>query len=281
MPCSSSWPIHKLQMEELSKHNRLLELQQALDRKAMETSRLYLDPVADRACLDRRSGWCEPSARRCDSRSWRAATASPAFSTTSILSARPRASCAMRKNPRAASVWCWSTWTTSSGSTTPTATRRAMPCWSRQRHLCQTHLRNVDVFGRLGGEEFGLALPDCSLDQGVEVVERIRLAIAATPVEVNIPGDVLSASFGLASTATAATTLAVLMANADAAFYRAKSWPQSGRDACRARRDLRLTRCCRALYLTGRVGSAIRVRRCAKLRHLPVECVPCAECFVC
>ena len=34
--------IHRLQMDELGKQNRLLELQQALDQKAMEASRLYL-----------------------------------------------------------------------------------------------------------------------------------------------------------------------------------------------------------------------------------------------
>jgi PleD family two-component response regulator len=54
--------------------------------------------------------------------------------------------------------------------------------------VCQTILRSIDVFGRLGGEEFGLVLPACSLDEGVEMVERMRAVTAAMPVDVNSPG---------------------------------------------------------------------------------------------
>ena len=42
----------------------------------------------------------------------------------------------------------------------------------------RTRLREVDFLARYGGEEFAVILPDCELDQAVEVIDRVR---AATP----------------------------------------------------------------------------------------------------
>ncbi len=46
----------------------------------------------------------------------------------------------------------------------------------------ETVLRGGDLVGRLGGEEFGVLLPNCSEEQGYIVAERIRTAIGATSV---------------------------------------------------------------------------------------------------
>nr|WP_277344503.1 GGDEF domain-containing protein [Oleiagrimonas sp. C23AA] len=90
--------------------------------------------------------------------------------------------------------------------------------------LCRQMLRGEDLFGRLGGEEFGMLLPGCTCEQGVDIANRIRLALADTPVrafedhaEVSI-----SASFGLACTDQSGYDMNQLCNDADTALYRAK-----------------------------------------------------------
>ena len=83
-------------------------------------------------------------------------------------------------------------------------------------------LRDVDLAGRWGGEEFLLILPGTDLEGGAEVAERIRIALAGrmmlavdgTPIPV-------TASFGVAATPPAKTA-SDLFAAADAAMYEAK-----------------------------------------------------------
>jgi diguanylate cyclase (GGDEF)-like protein len=87
---------------------------------------------------------------------------------------------------------------------------------------CQTHLRSTDVFGRLGGEEFGILLPDCTLERAYRRAEQIRVAITTTATGDNAPGIPISASFGVAVTARSGYELRVLLIHADEALYRAK-----------------------------------------------------------
>jgi diguanylate cyclase (GGDEF)-like protein len=94
--------------------------------------------------------------------------------------------------------------------------------------ICRRELRASDVFGRLGGEEFGALMPGCVRAQGIEVATRIRRALTAAPMELS-PDAVLtvSASFGLACTDASGYALSQLFTDADAALYRAK---RGGRD---------------------------------------------------
>lgn len=88
--------------------------------------------------------------------------------------------------------------------------------------VCQQQLRPADLFGRLGGEEFGILLHDCSRAQGMEIANRVRIAVGATPLEKDGCAVVVSASVGLASTETSGYGLQRLCMEADAALYRAK-----------------------------------------------------------
>ena len=84
-------------------------------------------------------------------------------------------------------------------------------------------LRSTDLLGRLGGEEFGILITGCSCDQGLEVANRIRHALAATPVTLDSQVTVMvSASLGLACAASSSYMLRLLLIDADAALYRAK-----------------------------------------------------------
>jgi diguanylate cyclase (GGDEF)-like protein len=92
---------------------------------------------------------------------------------------------------------------------------------------CRQNLRQGDVFGRLGGEEFGILLPDCIAATAFDRAENLRKAIAAIPVEADGSHVAISASFGVSSTERAGHDLQRLLVDADHALYRAK---HSGRN---------------------------------------------------
>jgi diguanylate cyclase (GGDEF)-like protein len=87
---------------------------------------------------------------------------------------------------------------------------------------CRVHLRETDLFGRFGGEEFGILLPSCNLADARQRCEQLRIAIAEIAQH---PGSMVanvSASFGIAATGSSGYELRQLLAHADAALYRAK-----------------------------------------------------------
>lgn len=87
-------------------------------------------------------------------------------------------------------------------------------------------VRDCDVAGRVGGEEFCIAVWDCPNDPAERLAERIRQAFTRLEHE-NLSDDIrLTASFGLA-TAHEGESYAHLFGRADQALYRAKS---NGRD---------------------------------------------------
>ena len=60
-------------------------------------------------------------------------------------------------------------------------------------------LREEDLMGRLGGEEFAMLLPDTDQDGAMKMAERIRKAIDAEPVRGNGIEVRITASFGIAA----------------------------------------------------------------------------------
>jgi two-component system, cell cycle response regulator len=88
--------------------------------------------------------------------------------------------------------------------------------------LLQETLRDVDLAGRWGGEEFLLILPGTGLTGGAQVAERVRAALASRIV-LTVEGTPIpvTASFGVAAVPPAKTA-SELFAAADAALYEAK-----------------------------------------------------------
>jgi two-component system cell cycle response regulator len=78
--------------------------------------------------------------------------------------------------------------------------------------------RVEDVVGRWGGEEFIVILPHCGLDGAVVVSERIRKAVAASPVRSD-DGVVIPVTVSIGCTGGADDRL---IERADAALYAAK-----------------------------------------------------------
>ena len=90
----------------------------------------------------------------------------------------------------------------------------------------QTILRNGDLFGRLGGEEFGLLLPATSIEEANILAERIRKHVSNTRIQLKEKSLNITVSIGVACLHPG-MSLNDLFHNADMALYQAK---QSGRD---------------------------------------------------
>ncbi len=208
--------VHALQMDELGKQNRLLELQQALDRKAMEASRLYvllllivLASIGLWLVRIKRSQLRFKKLARRDS-------LTGILNHQHFFSETEQALRYAEKSSRNACVVLidldhFKRINDSYGHAVGDAVLIKIAA------VCRMHLRSIDVFGRLGGEEFGLLLSECSLDKGVDIVDRMRTTMATTIFDEKIPENAISASFGLASTEVSGYASSVLMAHADAA----------------------------------------------------------------
>ena len=92
-------------------------------------------------------------------------------------------------------------------------------------HLIEQSVRNVDVAGRYGGEEFVVLLVETGRDAALVVAERIRARISGTGFSAD--GTPLTVSIGVAGFPEDAARREELLEKADAAMYLAK---RRGRD---------------------------------------------------
>lgn len=94
------------------------------------------------------------------------------------------------------------------------------------RVLRSSGLRQSDFLGRIGGEEFAVALPETALKDAVEAGERVRSLLAATPVSFASENFSLTVSIGI-SEYREGDSQETLLHRADQAMYQAK---QTGRN---------------------------------------------------
>jgi diguanylate cyclase (GGDEF)-like protein len=97
--------------------------------------------------------------------------------------------------------------------------------------LCRTESRTTDMVARLGGEEFGILLPQTVLAEAEIIAERLRQSVADYAVQLDGEAEPLrfTVSIGLAATGPD-VTIEQLISRADRALYRAK---QAGRNCIR------------------------------------------------
>jgi diguanylate cyclase (GGDEF)-like protein len=94
--------------------------------------------------------------------------------------------------------------------------------------VAQSCLREEDMIGRLGGEEFAALFVNCAPGEAAAVAERIRAAIADTVVPIDDGRTVpMTVSIGMAETREISTSIEALLSAADKALYAAKT---SGRN---------------------------------------------------
>ena len=85
-------------------------------------------------------------------------------------------------------------------------------------------MRNYDLVGRYGGEEFLVVLPGCGLDGALAQAERIREAISSQPFRVQGSSFGITCSLGVSWRAGATAEDATgLIREADLALYQAKA----------------------------------------------------------
>lgn len=87
--------------------------------------------------------------------------------------------------------------------------------------LATACLRNEDVLGRIGGEEFAAFLPDAAMADARLIAERLRAHIAAHPFAGTQGPIPLTISIGIAQ-CQSGETIETALHRADAAMYRAK-----------------------------------------------------------
>lgn len=95
--------------------------------------------------------------------------------------------------------------------------------------LLRAEVRDYDVVGRFGGEEFAVLLPDITENHAIAIAERIRKAVTELSVDVEIEDHRvttvtgLSVSIGVAVCPDSGTVVDRLLLAADTALYKAKS----------------------------------------------------------
>jgi diguanylate cyclase (GGDEF)-like protein/PAS domain S-box-containing protein len=88
--------------------------------------------------------------------------------------------------------------------------------------VLQSRLRGGDTLGRLGGDEFGILLQSCSLDQALRVAENLRHAIRDYRFVWQEGVYAVGVSIGIAEITRETTNVANVMSAADVACYDAK-----------------------------------------------------------
>ncbi|WP_051260983.1 sensor domain-containing diguanylate cyclase [Desulfovibrio inopinatus] len=87
--------------------------------------------------------------------------------------------------------------------------------------IIRKSLREIDIFGRLGGEEFAVALPITTQDGAAIAAERLRRAVSTLRITAHPEPFSFTVSLGVAQLDN--SDLDNLLKRADAALYKAKS----------------------------------------------------------
>lgn len=211
----------KLQIDTLAKQNKILELQQALGKKAMEASQLWIILLLTLLAF---IGFVAYRIKRSQMRFMKLARRdglTGIFNRQHFVNEADRHLQYCRKSARDA---CMVLLDLDHFKTVNDTHGHAVGDRVLKRAVaaCQAHLRSTDVFGRLGGEEFGMLLPECSLDQVLARVEQMRISVATVSAGGDAPNVPISASFGVSTAANSGYDLRQLMMDADDALYRAK-----------------------------------------------------------
>ncbi len=94
-------------------------------------------------------------------------------------------------------------------------------------NILKDNLRNYDIVGRVGGEEFAMLLPNSDIDTATRIAERIREKIANSSTPFQQTAIKLTISIGLTAIHEDEINIDSIIKRADKALYKAKN---SGRN---------------------------------------------------
>ncbi|CAA7625638.1 Signal transduction protein [Candidatus Terasakiella magnetica] len=83
-------------------------------------------------------------------------------------------------------------------------------------------VRRTDIIARIGADEFAVLLPETDMEEGRQVAEKLRAAVAETQLGLPVGGVRVTASIGLVSYPDNADDVQRLAIAADVAIYKAK-----------------------------------------------------------
>jgi diguanylate cyclase (GGDEF)-like protein len=83
-------------------------------------------------------------------------------------------------------------------------------------------LRDIDIFGRLGGEEFAIILPQTSISEGKILAERLCATVAQSDINVGDKNLRITISIGVSALFQGEDKLDAVLKRADDAMYEAK-----------------------------------------------------------
>lgn len=95
----------------------------------------------------------------------------------------------------------------------------------------KTLLRDTDICGRIGGEEFAILLPETNFEKALEIANRLHTKIAATEINLLDTKLQITLSIGLSALSSPQDTIDLLISKADKALYEAKN---TGRNRVRS-----------------------------------------------
>jgi diguanylate cyclase (GGDEF)-like protein len=212
---------NKLQVDALNKQNHVLQLQRALGSKAVEASRLYI--VLLTMTLLFIGLWAYRTKRS----QLHFQTLSQLDGLTGICN-RPhfitQAERALEASRRTGEHLCMILCDLDHFKSINDKYGHATGDFVLKRTVsaCKVLLDKSEVFGRFGGEEFGVLLPACGPEEARQRAEQLRMTIAGITAYQGTTKATVSASFGIASTSHSGHELGQLLAHADAALYEAK-----------------------------------------------------------
>lgn len=88
--------------------------------------------------------------------------------------------------------------------------------------LFTSQLREGDVVGRFGGEEFIILLPDTDVPEAERVIERLRSALEANPVRIDGRSRQLTATFSVSAVLDSERDIVDTLRRVDAGLYQGK-----------------------------------------------------------
>jgi diguanylate cyclase (GGDEF)-like protein len=88
--------------------------------------------------------------------------------------------------------------------------------------ICKKSLRRADIFGRLGGEEFAILLPETDVNSGRKFAERLRAVIEKSRIKVKHKTFHITVSIGVTELLPDDNQLETALKRADDTMYEAK-----------------------------------------------------------